>query len=374
MLSRFDDFPIHQTPEPIAHPVTTDRNFYDRYWFNGFTPDQALYFGIALGLYPNREIMDCAFSVVHGGEQRSFHASRRAPSDRGKLEVGPFRVEIVEPMKTLRVTLAPNETGLSCTLTFEAATACIEEERQILRREKRVFADITRFTQFGRWSGEIGIEGTVIPIHRDQTYAIRDRSWGVRPVGEPATGGATPTSPPQVFFLWAPIQWDDLCTHVGIFEDSDGRQLHGDGKIVPRYPSAKNLPGIEDSGLRRMTGVAHELVYQPGTRRAQSGKIFMLDERGERKVISFEPILTFQMKGIGYRHPQWSHGVWKGELAAAGDRWRCGSLDPLAVENIHIQQLVRARMGEKLGYGIVEQLCIGPHAPSGFAGMLDGAR
>ena len=123
-----------------------------------------------------------------------------------------------------------------------------------------------------------------------------------------------------------------------------------------------------------MTGEAHELVYQPGTRRAQSGKIFMLDERGERKVISFEPILTFQMKGIGYRHPQWSHGVWKGELAAAGDGWRCGSLDPLAVENIHIQQLVRARMGEKLGYGIVEQLCIGPHAPSGFAGMLDGAR
>jgi hypothetical protein len=178
MLSRFDDFPIHQTPEPVSHPVTTDRNFYDRYWFNGFIPDQAFYFGIALGLYPNREIMDCAFSVVHGGEQRSFHASRRAPSDRGELAVGPFRVEIIEPMKTLRVALAPNETGLSCTLTFEAATSCIEEERQILRREKRVFADVTRFTQFGRWSGEIRIDGNVVAIRPDQTSAIRDRSWG----------------------------------------------------------------------------------------------------------------------------------------------------------------------------------------------------
>ena len=374
MLSRFDDFPIHQTPEPISHPVTTDRNFYDRYWFNGFCPGEPFYFGIALGLYPNREIMDCAFSVVHGGEQRSFHASRRAPSDRGELEVGPFRVVIEGPMKRLRVTLAPNETGLSCTLAFEAASACIEEERQILRREKRVFADITRFTQFGRWSGEVRIDNTVIAIDPGQTYGIRDRSWGVRPVGEPATGGATPTSPPQVFFLWAPIHFDDICSHVGIFEDSSGRQLHGDGKIVPRYRSAKDLPGIEDPGLCRMTGVAHELVYQPGTRRAKGGQIFMLDGHGERNVISFEPILTFQMKGIGYRHPQWSHGFWKGELAMAGDGWRCGSLDPLAIENLHIQQMVRARMGEKVGYGIVEQLCIGPHAPSGFTAMLDGAR
>ena len=36
MLSRHDDFPIHQTPEPLAHTSTGDRNFYDRYWLGGF--------------------------------------------------------------------------------------------------------------------------------------------------------------------------------------------------------------------------------------------------------------------------------------------------------------------------------------------------
>ena len=30
MLNKLDDFPIHQAPEPIAHPVTSDRNVYDR--------------------------------------------------------------------------------------------------------------------------------------------------------------------------------------------------------------------------------------------------------------------------------------------------------------------------------------------------------
>ena len=36
MLSKGDDYPIHQTSEPIAY-AGTDRNFYDRYFFNGYS-------------------------------------------------------------------------------------------------------------------------------------------------------------------------------------------------------------------------------------------------------------------------------------------------------------------------------------------------
>ena len=78
MLTRFDEYLIHQTPEPLAHPVSMDRNFYDRYGLSGFAADASLYFGISLRLYPNREVMDGAFSLVRGGEQRSCFASRRA--------------------------------------------------------------------------------------------------------------------------------------------------------------------------------------------------------------------------------------------------------------------------------------------------------
>ena len=49
MLSRLDDFPIHQTAEPVAHPATGDRNHYDRYWFNGYSDDGDFYFGVAMG-------------------------------------------------------------------------------------------------------------------------------------------------------------------------------------------------------------------------------------------------------------------------------------------------------------------------------------
>ena len=49
MLSLYDDYPIHQTADPVAHPSTSDLNFYDRYFFNGFSQTGDLYFGASMG-------------------------------------------------------------------------------------------------------------------------------------------------------------------------------------------------------------------------------------------------------------------------------------------------------------------------------------
>ena len=57
MLSSFDDYFVHQTPRPVAIPATTDRNAYDRFWFNGYTDDGGLYLGSAL-------LLACGASVV----------------------------------------------------------------------------------------------------------------------------------------------------------------------------------------------------------------------------------------------------------------------------------------------------------------------
>jgi hypothetical protein len=78
MLSKFDDYPIHQTPEPILHVATASRNAYDRYWFNGYADDGSWYLGIGAAVYPNLGIMDCGVSLVIDGEQHAFHAARLA--------------------------------------------------------------------------------------------------------------------------------------------------------------------------------------------------------------------------------------------------------------------------------------------------------
>ena len=98
MLSKLDDYPIHQTSEPIAHTATSDRHHYDRYWLNGYADDAEFYFGIGAALYPNLGIMDCGFSIVCDGEQHAFHASRRAPREPTDVRVGPFQLEILEPI------------------------------------------------------------------------------------------------------------------------------------------------------------------------------------------------------------------------------------------------------------------------------------
>jgi hypothetical protein len=371
MLTPHDDYPLHQTPEPLAQPFTSDRNFYDRYWFNGFARDGEFYFGIALGVYPNRRIMDASLSIVRDGEQHSLHASRLAPRDRTENRVGPLRIEVVEPMRRLRVHIDPNETGIECDLQFAARTAAIEEAPMILRRDQRVIMNTTRFTQFGTWQGSIRAAGQVTEVTAPRAYGVRDRSWGVRPVGEPEAGA--PGSPPRIFFLWAPLHFDDICTHFGVFEEQDGTRWHEDGMIVPAYAAPDAIPDVEDPGIEHMVSLGHRLQYERGTRRAKAAEIELNTRSGERHVITLEPLLRFQMLGLGYVHPEWGHGVWKGEEALASESWKLDALDPLLPQHQHIQQVMRARMGKREGVGVLEQLCFGAHATYGFKELLDGA-
>ncbi len=39
-----------------------------------------------------------------------------------------------------------------------------------------------------------------------------------------------------------------------------------------------------------------------------------------------------------------------------------------------VQQLCRVTAGDHLGWGVLEQLVLGPHTPSGLTGVLDGAK
>ena len=373
MLSHFDDYPIHQTPEPIAHPAASDRNVYDRYWFNGFAIDGEFYFGIGAALYPNLGIMDCGFSIVRHGVQHAFHASRRAPREPSRVEVGPFRIDILEPMRRLRIVLDPNDTGIGCDLVWTPRTANVEEGRQTLRRGGRLLMDATRFNQFGRWDGHLTYDGQRLAVSGERVLGVKDRSWGVRPVGDTDPGGAPPIQLPQIFFLWAPIHWTDRCTHAGIFEDHLGRAFHWDGMIVPTYQRPEDLPGVEDPRVRHLAGVAHQLTYVPGTRRASAAVITLVEPGGPRHDIQLEPLLCFRMKGIGYTNIEWGHGKWKGELAIGHESWRSDELDPMALDNQHVQQVVRARLGDEEGVGVLEQMCLGPHAPYGFTEFLDPA-
>ena len=373
MLNNFDDYPIHQTTEPLAHPVSGDRNAYDRTWFNGYSDDGSYYFGIGLAIYPLRGVLDCAFSVVRkDGLQHCFYGSRRAPLERTDTSCGPFRIEIVEPMRRVNVVLEDNNSGLRCDLQFSARTAPIEEAHQTLWRGARRVMDATRFDQFGFWQGSIDTPEGTIKVEPSLCRGTKDRSWGVRPVGEPETGGA-PDTPGGAFFLWAPLFWDDHVSHAIFFDGKKGEPLVREGIEAPLYEGPDALPAAVDAEDTRMATARHRVRYVPGTRLAASAEIDLERINGENRTIQLEPILKFQMKGLGYMHPDWRQGAWQGELATGHETFDPRQLDPLAPENLHVQQVVRASDGSRQGIGVLEQICIGPYEPAGFNDFLDGA-
>jgi hypothetical protein len=367
LLIPFDDYPIHQTALPLAHAGGGHPNHYDRFWFNGYTED--LYFAVALGIYPNRGVIDAAFSVVHAGVQRSVFASGRAPTDRTVTRVGPISIELVEPMRVNRVRVHAPEHGLVADLEFTTRTALCEEPRQTRWSGTQLRMDVTRATALGGWTGRLEVAGHQVPLP-SRLWGTKDRSWGLRPVGDP-----TPTAPektvPQVFFLWAPLNFADQGLHFMVFEDARGRPWAQSGALLPLLGEGDPVTGGPDREVQHVE-MAHSVRWVPGSRRA-AGAELSLRLPGGTEIVELEPLLTFRMRGAGYLHPTYSHGRWHGELVVDGEQHSVEELDGLALDRVHVQQVVRARWRDRVGLGVLEQLVIGPHTPSGFAALLDGA-
>jgi hypothetical protein len=380
MLHPFDDYPLHQTPAPLLHVDTQSPNAYDRFFYNGYRPDGSLFFAVALGVYPNREVMDASFSVIRDGVQHNVRASRACPRDRTETVVAPVSVIIDEPMARHRI-VVDDRLGISAELHWTSLSPAIEEPRFNHGKDHRTLFDYTRLTQFGGWEGWIDLDGEQIEVGAPQVVrpgqhlldsdvvGVRDRSWGVRPVGDRIPG---PAADPQFFWLWAPTVFDDVCTHLALNHTAEGEPWHQSGAVVPHL--APGDAPIDPGRVQRGITASAEITWQPGTRWAAEVTTSLGRWEAEPVVVSYEPILRFHMSGIGYRHPVWGHGSWVGEAEAGRDELELASVDPEDPTMIHIQALSRARWGDRTGIGTVEQLVVGPHQPTGLTGIVDGAR
>jgi hypothetical protein len=187
---------------------------------------------------------------------------------------------------------------------------------------------------------------------------------GTRPASAPAA------AVPQIFFLWAPLNFPDECLHYLVFQDENGQAWSETAAALP-------VVGVEDAvygpdavaAQRHLRDAGVRVDWAPGLRRSR-GAVLSFDG-GES--VRLEPLLTFRMRGAGYFHPKWAHGRWHGGAKVAGEEHKVGELDSLAIDCIHVQQVMRATWRDKRGIGVLEQLAIGPHAPSGFRELLDGA-
>jgi len=373
MITDFDDYLIHQAPFPINQAGIVNRNAYDRYWFNGFDKSGTFLFEIGFGRYPNRFVQDGHFSVSVDGVQHSFHASRRIADNPIDASAGPLRIEVVKPMRVVRVIVEPNETAVECDLTFHAKAPPIQEPKNVMYDGNRLIMDAQRFTQYGTWQGFFSIGGRRFDVERSEVLGTRDKSWGMRPVGEHEEGAPSRlTTDPAVYWIWSPIHFDGFCTHFLTREMHDGRPEELSASIVKTHGDAEEVPKeAVEASQEVMASAHHEIRWRSGTRWPEKAAIHFEARDGAKYDIELEPLLRFQMMGIGYQHPEWGHAMWRDELDTGYESWNLDEVEPDEYCTIHVHHVVRATMGEQQGIGILETLVFGRHEPSGFRDLFD---
>lgn len=365
VLTKGDDFPIHQSAEPVAY-AGTDRNFYDRYFFNGYAPDGSGFFAVAFGVYPQLDIADAHVSFIRGGVQYSLHASCEMGMERMALRAGPISIEVLEPLHSLKVTIDETD-GIAGELIFTARSAPIEEPRFTRRIGTRAFMDYTRMTQNGHYTGWLSLDGVREDL-APGTCGTRDRSWGIRPVGAKDPQAIPGAPEPSFFWQWTPINLENGSLFFHINADTSGNAWNTRAAYAPDNAAQNDI--VEGRGMLA-SGCAM------GTRWPDSGTI-ALELAGGPQTVTLKPVQRFQMKGLGYTHPVWNHGLHHGPLKVEREEWVLDSLNPLSPENLHVQILCKATAlsddGASFGMGVFEQLAIGPYAPMGLTELLDGAR
>ena len=363
MLTKGDDFPIHQLPVPISE-VGTERNFYDRYFFNGYNNDGEIFFAIAMCVYPNLNLIDGSFVLVAGGIQHNFRYSRVLGQERMNTEVGALKVEVIEPLKKIKITIDDKKYDISASLEFEGRFEPVQEPRMTLMNGPKVSMDSTRLTQHGRWTGNINFKETSVDVKPEEFFGTRDRSWGIRPVGSPDAQPVPPIKLPQFYWLWAPANFEEFSSHVYFVDNERGESTHSHS--VLQMSSEKQT---------EVLGAPQKIItYEKNSRRVLKAEFYSQKDDGSEVRVIIEPKYRMFMCGLGYMHPEWGHGMYRGDNESMYDSYDL-SEDPHDPPFLHVQAIsdftVSMNGQTSKGIGVLEELLIGKHKPSGFEGLLD---
>jgi hypothetical protein len=234
-------------PDRLVAPGTPGlpERFFDRFVFNmhptdAVTPSVLLGFGV----YPSSDTADGFAIVTTRTEQRNVRFSTELSATDG-TGAGPFRFEVVDPMRTWRLQLGPNPTGLELDVTWAARGPAWAGDIAVTNKDSGR-SSFEHLFQSGIYSGTLTLDGRERSV--DGWYGQRDRSRGVRTM----SGG-------QGLHIWYQAQFPDRSIGFLLVEGRDGRRLllegavmHVDGRIDP-VVAVRHALEFDDLDLRSGT-------------------------------------------------------------------------------------------------------------------------
>ena len=370
-----DEFPVHQTPFSMRHVGTSDRNFYDRCYFNAFDPSGDVMLITGAGIYPNLGVKDAYALVRVGDEQYAVRMSDALDDDRLNQKIGPYRIEVIEPLEKVRV-ICDADSGkdvdggtppIGFDLTWEGSFPAVDEAHHYIQTGPRNILDTSRFAQVGSWSGTLRVAGQEYAVNPNTWLGSRDRSWGIRPVGETEpTGRWAEDEPTQgMYWLYVPMRFDDHQLMVMVQEKPDGYRTLVDATRT-----------YADGRVEQLSWPDVDIRYRPGTRMPVSATLNLKDRSGKPITYAIETTTCAVLHlGAGYGAGlDWGHGMWKGRGWVHSTHFDLNDAEvapkiPFGV----IDHIGRATCDGRTGYGLFEHASIGRHDPSGFADFLSVA-
>lgn len=357
-----DEYPIHQAPLSMAHPVSSDRNVYDRCYLNAHDRTGDVFAIGGVGVYPNLGVTDAYLGVRFGERQVVVRASDALGDDRLRQEVGPIRLEVTDPLRELRLVVDAPDHGMEADLRWLGSFPAVDESPHVWRQGGKVVLDAQRFAQVGTWEGTLRVDGHEWTATHEQWVGTRDRSWGIRPVGEAEPAGRTAAEMPADYGFWwtyVPMRFDDFALLFIAQEDGAGFRTLNDAVRV--WPDGR----VEQLGWPRYT-----IRYRPGTREAIGGTIAAVASDGSPLVIEVESRGFIALSsGLGYGNdPEWNHGRWIGRGTVQRSETDYSTMDATGLVAFSMLDHVgRATIDGAEGFGLFEHMSVGRHDPSGFA-------
>ena len=286
--------------------------------------------------------------------------------DRMNQEVGPYRIEVIEPLQKLRLICDGDEHGVGFDLTWEGSFPVVDEARHTWRRNGRINLDAQRFAQVGTWEGVLagrrrGAGGHA--RHAGSGPATgRGASGGVGEAEPPGRGGDEPIE--GFWWTYIPMRFDDFAVIVILQEEPDGTRVMND--VVARLAGVERVAGPSSwAGPRSRSA----------TRRARGS-------RPARRCTSSTPgrkELTARGRVARVRRAERRRGLRRRSRlgprpVARAASWVEGAVydltDPMvpgAAAFSVIDHVGRATLDGEEGWGLFEHGCFGRHDPSGFA-------
>lgn len=366
-VTAHDEYMVHQTIATVDHLANSDIQWTERVWFSAFEKTGAFQLLFGLGKYHNRNVMDGSIAlVVDGSVQYNVRASRRLLPDLDVYRVGPLAYSIPEPLRAVRITADPNESGFSCDVTFVGETEIYEQTPPMYRRRSgRTVNHMMRYFQTGALEGWIEVEGQRHEVQRNQWWAGRDRSWGLRSNTSERTSAAGESSSPLggleppgegVPYRWSffSLQFEDWNASFEFAQSPEGHRL-GPALGHLQHAAHKQRPP------QKIVHVDHEWDFVEGTDRLRGIYSSIHLDDGTIREIDMEPL------SIGYRRPggghyggygDWVQGAWLGDLRVEGDKL---DLTDSIVADLHFTDdyAVKAMCDGAVGWGVAEPLIPG---------------